>query len=116
MGLTGYAAYNGVYSTYSATYCVFDKDKETFTGQVVKNTGENGFIACAETHAVYARDVYMWKTYCEQCQLGDWVNFQLHISDKGMPQVCWLEVKGQITAEVAESVASVAIEDTNEKY
>ena len=35
----------------------------------------------------------MWKTYFNQCQIGDWVKFNIHISEKGFPQVCWLEVQ-----------------------
>ena len=59
-----------------------------------RQAGENGFIACDETFAIYGRDVYMWKTYLNQCQEGDWVKFNIHISDKGLPQVCWLEAQG----------------------
>ena len=65
-----------------------DPSKMIYTGKVRKNTGENGFLSCPETYATYQRDVYMWKSYCQQCVVGDYVKFQLHISEKGLPQVC----------------------------
>lgn len=68
-----------------------DPSKSVFEGQVVRRQGENGFIACEDTMAVYQRDVYMWKTYFNQVELGDYCKFQVHISDKGLPQVCWLQ-------------------------
>ena len=68
-----------------------DSSKKIFSGQVAKKVGEIGFIACEETKAIYHKDVYMWKHYFGRCQIGDYVKFQIHISDKGEPQVCWLE-------------------------
>merc|ERR1719311_1445575 len=68
-----------------------DPSKMIYTGKVRKNTGENGFLSCPETYATYQRDVYMWKSYCQQCVVGDYVKFQLHISEKGLPQVSWLQ-------------------------
>merc|ERR1719313_352858 len=59
-----------------------DPSKQTFNGQVVTQAANNGYIACDETMAAYGKDVYMWKTYFNQVGLGDWVKFQIHISDK----------------------------------
>ena len=66
-----------------------DPSKNTFQGQVVRQSadGNSGFIACEDTFQIYQKDVYMWKTYFYQCDLGDWVSFQIHVSDKGLPQV-----------------------------
>jgi hypothetical protein len=77
-----------------------DPSKELYIGQVKSRRGpevqqewgENGFVMCDETFALYGRDVFMWKTYFCQCQAGDWVKFNVHVNDKGLPQVCWLEV------------------------
>lgn len=33
----------------------------------------------------------MWKTYFAQATVGDLIQFQIHVSDKGLPQVCWLQ-------------------------
>merc|ERR1719235_456502 len=68
-----------------------DPSKQTFDGQVVTQGINNGYIQCDDTMAVYGKDVYMWKTYFSQVGLGDYVRFQIHISDKGLPQVCWIE-------------------------
>jgi hypothetical protein len=68
-----------------------DPSKQIFSGQVVRSAGENGFIACEEIKAMYQRDAYMWKTYFGRCSMGDYVRFQIHVSDRGLPQVCWLE-------------------------
>ena len=37
--------------------------------------------------AIYGRDVYMWKSYFYLCDVGEWVNFQIHVGAKGLPQV-----------------------------
>ena len=77
---------------YGRGYGVFDASKKTYIGQVDSRGGGYGFIKCDETFAIYERDVYMYKTYFSQCQIGDWVKFNIHISEKGLPQV------GQLTA------------------
>jgi hypothetical protein len=63
-------------------------------GQVVRRSGDNGFVSCQETFAVYGRDVYLWKTYWDQCTLGDWIKFNIHVNKEGFPQVCWMERMG----------------------
>merc|ERR1719353_769850 len=68
-----------------------DPSKKIYIGQIARKAGDNGFVTCDETFAIYGRDVYMWKTYFAQCQIGDWIKFNIHISEKGLPQVCWLE-------------------------
>ena len=35
----------------------------------------------------FGKDVYMWKTYFKVAGIGDTVQFQIHVSDKGSPQV-----------------------------
>ena len=78
---------------YGKGFGVFDASKKTYIGQVGSRGGGYGFIKCDETFAIYDRDVYMYRTYFSQCQIGDWVKFNIHISEKGLPQVCWLEVQ-----------------------
>jgi hypothetical protein len=68
-----------------------DPEKPFHEGQVVRQESDNGFVRCDETYRMYGRDVYMWKTYFSQVDLGDWVKFQIHISSKGLPQVCWIQ-------------------------
>jgi hypothetical protein len=68
-----------------------DPSKNIFEGQVIRKSGDRGFVACDETFNAYGKDVYMWKSYFYLCELGDWVKFQIHVSEKGLPQICWLE-------------------------
>jgi hypothetical protein len=62
-----------------------------YVGRISRKTGDNGFIKCPETEMLYGRDVYMWKSYFSECNVGDWVRFNVHVSSKGLPQVSWLE-------------------------
>ena len=48
--------------------------------------------------AIYGRDVYMWKSYFYLCDVGEWVNFQIHVGAKGLPQVA---PEGTEIAEIA---------------
>jgi hypothetical protein len=68
-----------------------DETKEVYTGRIARQMGDNGFIECAETKAAFGKDVYMWKTYFKVAGIGDTVQFQIHVSDKGSPQVSWLQ-------------------------
>jgi hypothetical protein len=79
--------------------------KSVYIGQIARKSGDNGFIKCAETEALYGRDVYMWKTYFAQCNVGDWVRFNIHVSEKGLPQVSWLERLERIHTAPARSFA-----------
>ena len=91
-----------------------DPSKEIYGGYVDRQSASgDGFIICAETFALYQQDVYMWRTYFTRCKIGDWIRFNVYVSDKGHPQVCWMD-GGTASAEQRQ-IGVVPGEPTREK-
>ena len=52
-----------------------------------------GFLACPELFEKYTRDVFIHQAFIGNLQVGDPVDFEYRINDKGQPQV--VSVAGQ---------------------
>lgn len=60
------------------------------TGTIAKvSAAGDAFISCPEVYNQYGRDAYIYRSVVQACDLeaGDEIQFDIHLSDKGSPQV-----------------------------